>query len=439
MRKIYTTLRAILCFLLPLSVMAQPVVDGDLSDLDYISIGTKENANAGFGANIDVSEILYYSDQVNSKLYLGVKGKLNTGASDGIGIFINFSDVSGLAAGTELGFSGAGHYMDGQGGGTNDNFKADFEVDYMLAMNPGAGSSSVFLDAAELVGSTGTDFLGTANQSGGTATDTDVFGTGAASTFAFNNGGAANQGFEVVFDYAALGISAASDIEVFAFVVSATGFFSDVTVPGDVSGGNLNFNPDFNAIGGGPYHTTFAPLPVELSYFEATVDQYAHTVLLEWLTASEENNDYFALERSADGRNFETIAEIATRAGDNFGRQEYFYSDEQPKPGDSYYRLRQVDLDGDEHFSRIINVYFSFTEIWVFPNPVESVLSVRLANPLNGHILIYNLQGQLVKFRSIEEEQGFDMEAGDLAGGFYIYRITDALGKDLYVDRFLKR
>ncbi len=439
MRKIYTTLRAILCFLLPLSVMAQPVVDGDLSDLDYISIGTKENANAGFGANIDVSEILYYSDQVNSKLYLGVKGKLNTGANDGIGIFINFSDVSGLAAGTELGFSGAGHYMDGQGGGTNDNFKADFEVDYMLAMNPGAGSSSVFLDAAELVGSTGTDFLGTANQSGGTATDTDVFGTGAASTFAFNNGGAANQGFEVVFDYAALGISAASDIEVFTFVVSATGFFSDVTVPGDVSGGNLNFNPDFNAIGGGPYHTTFAPLPVELSYFEATVDQYAHTVLLEWSTASEENNDYFALERSADGRNFETIAEIATRAGDNFGRQEYFYSDEQPRSGDSYYRLRQVDLDGDEHFSRIINVYFSFTEIRIFPNPVESVLSVRLANPLNGHILIYNLQGQLVKFRSIEEEQGFDMEAGDLAGGFYVYKIIDNQGKDLYVDRFLKR
>ncbi len=439
MRKIYTTLRAILCFLLPLSVMAQPVVDGDLSDLDYISIGTKENANAGFGANIDVSEILYYSDQVNSKLYLGVKGKLNTGANDGIGIFINFSDVSGLAAGTELGFSGAGHYMDGQGGGTNDNFKADFEVDYMLAMNPGAGNSSVFLDAAELVGSTGTDFLGTANQSGGTATDTDVFGTGAASTFAFNNGGAANQGFEVVFDYAALGISAASDIEVFTFVVSATGFFSDVTVPGDVSGGNLNFNPDFNAIGGGPYHTTFAPLPVELSYFEATVDQYAHTVLLEWSTASEENNDYFALERSADGRNFETIAEIATRAGDNFGRQEYFYSDEQPRSGDSYYRLRQVDLDGDEHFSRIINVYFSFTEIRIFPNPVESVLSVRLANPLNGHILIYNLQGQLVKFRSIEEEQGFDMEAGDLAGGFYVYKIIDNQGKDLYVDRFLKR
>ncbi|MEL6719868.1 MAG: hypothetical protein AAFP82_14240, partial [Bacteroidota bacterium] len=130
---------------------AQPTVDGDLSDGDYSSIATKQNSNAGFGSDIDVQEIVYFADNTNSRLYIGVKGKLNTSNDDGIGLFLNFTGVTGVAAGTPLGFPGAGHFMDGEGGVSNDDFKADFEVDYMFAVNA-SGGSNAFLDAARLVG-----------------------------------------------------------------------------------------------------------------------------------------------------------------------------------------------------------------------------------------------------------------------------------------------
>lgn len=234
------------CTFLPL--FAQPTVDGNLSDTQYITIAAKQNSNAGFGSAIDVSKIVYYPDDANSKLYLGIIGKLDTGTDNGIGIWLGFSQVSGTIAGNDLGFNGAGHYMDGQGGGSNDNFKGDFEVDYMLAMNPGNGATAVFYDAAKLNG-TLTQFLGQSDQSG-TATNSinsDIFSTGSMS-LAFNNGGGASEGFEMSIPYSELGVTSAGTITAFAFVVSATGFFSDVTVPGTVTGGNPGFNTDFNAL-----------------------------------------------------------------------------------------------------------------------------------------------------------------------------------------------
>ena len=64
---------------------AQPVVNGDLSDADYVVIGNKLNSNAGFGGSIDVSQILYYPDDAAGILYLGFEGRLNTGSNDGLG------------------------------------------------------------------------------------------------------------------------------------------------------------------------------------------------------------------------------------------------------------------------------------------------------------------------------------------------------------------
>lgn len=437
MRKIYKPITLLFFLFLGCSLLAQPTVDGDLSDGDYTSLGTKENANASFGTAIDVIEILYYPDNANNQLYLGVKGKLNTGSNDGIGVFVNFTETTGIAAGNNLGFSGAGHYMDGQGGGTNDDFKADFEVDYMFAMNPGGGTTSVFLDAAEVVGATGTDFIGTANQSGGTATDNDVFGTGASATYAFNNGGGADQGFEIVIDYAALGITDASEIEVMAFVVSESGFFSDVTVPGNVTSGNMGFNADFSTEPGGAYHTSLAPLPVELSYFEAIPNQNTQSVAVEWITISEKDNAFFALERSVNGLEFDKIATIEG-IGNSFERQEYSYLDETPNKGINYYRLRQVDEDGTSNYSQVLSVELQSTEISVFPNPVGAELSVRLSEMISGGISFFNAQGQLVDYRRIVEEQSFEVSMEKLTPGIYFYNITNSNGEVLTMDRLIK-
>lgn len=85
-------------------------------------------------------------------------------------------------------------------------------------------------------------------------------------------------------------------------------------------------------------------LPVTLVYFKARLDEHGQAIL-EWQTATEINNDYFQLEKSSDGKYFETVGIIAGY-GDSKELINYEYVDNHPYSGLSYYRLKQVDFDG---------------------------------------------------------------------------------------------
>ncbi|MBU0764690.1 MAG: T9SS type A sorting domain-containing protein [Bacteroidetes bacterium] len=117
---------------------------------------------------------------------------------------------------------------------------------------------------------------------------------------------------------------------------------------------------------------TAAPLPVELLFFNATCDN--GTVLLDWATASEKNNDYFTLYRSADAEAFESFA-LIDGAGNSDQTLYYNTNDDTPFPGSSYYRLKQTDFDGNYTYFEIIPVecIISLTSdilFNVYPNPV---------------------------------------------------------------------
>ena len=97
----------------------------------------------------------------------------------------------------------------------------------------------------------------------------------------------------------------------------------------------------------------FTPLPVELLYFRgAPQDNY---VVLDWATASEYNNTHFEVERSAEGRRFQPFQNVHG-AGDSRSRLHYQTVDDNPLPGRSYYRLKQVDFSGEVTFSKVISV-----------------------------------------------------------------------------------
>ncbi|MBK9423627.1 MAG: hypothetical protein IPN54_05800 [Bacteroidetes bacterium] len=85
------------------------------------------------------------------------------------------------------------------------------------------------------------------------------------------------------------------------------------------------------------------PLPVELLYFNAF--KYNEQVKVEWVTATEINNDYYIVERSSDGTDFEMV-EVVPGAGNSNFLINYFIFDKDPFSGKSYYRLKQVDFDG---------------------------------------------------------------------------------------------
>jgi hypothetical protein len=80
-------------------------------------------------------------------------------------------------------------------------------------------------------------------------------------------------------------------------------------------------------------------------------------VKLDWATASELHNDYFTVERSMDGLNWENIIQIAG-AGTSTNRNDYSEVDTRPIEGLSYYRLKQTDFDGQFTYSHAVSVQY---------------------------------------------------------------------------------
>lgn len=122
-------------------------------------------------------------------------------------------------------------------------------------------------------------------------------------------------------------------------------------------------------------------LPIELISFEAELvfDQ----VFLDWSTATEINNDYFTLERSVDGKNFETIG-IEAGAGFSKRRLDYRFVDQEPLSGRSFYRLKQTDFDGT----------FTYSAIRVVNNEEEKTIAFSAyPNPVSDQLFIYAEQG----------------------------------------------
>ena len=85
-----------------------------------------------------------------------------------------------------------------------------------------------------------------------------------------------------------------------------------------------------------------APLPIELISFEATPN--GDDVDVSWATASEINNDYFEVLRSSNGNEFESIVTI-DGAGNSNEILNYEFEDDNPYPGVSYYKLKQIDFE----------------------------------------------------------------------------------------------
>ncbi len=98
------------------------------------------------------------------------------------------------------------------------------------------------------------------------------------------------------------------------------------------------------------------PLPVELISFTGHAEKNYN--MLEWITASEINNDYFTLEKSPDGIAFDTLATIDGAGNSNIVLN-YSKTDEHPYPHISYYRLKQTDFNGNYKYSRIIPLLHS--------------------------------------------------------------------------------
>lgn len=112
-----------------------------------------------------------------------------------------------------------------------------------------------------------------------------------------------------------------------------------------------------------------SPLPIELTRFTANVCD--KSVCLDWTTLSETNNDYFTIEKTKDGSNFETVG-TRDGAGNSTSLINYSLIDNSPYEGVSYYRLKQTDFNGDFIYSDLKMVEFESSigfDFNIYPNP----------------------------------------------------------------------
>jgi hypothetical protein len=136
-----------------------------------------------------------------------------------------------------------------------------------------------------------------------------------------------------------------------------------------------------------------SPLPVTLIYF-GVGEMKTNIVKLVWATASELNFDYFSLQRSKDGFNFEEIARVNGH-GTSSQRHEYSFEDKSALLGKSYYQLTSVDFDGYSETFDIISVDVTGERAAnIYPNPVldgQLFIDINFQSPV--WLIITNLNG----------------------------------------------
>lgn len=121
------------------------------------------------------------------------------------------------------------------------------------------------------------------------------------------------------------------------------------------------------------------------------------SVVISWMTYSEVNNSYFTIERSANGTDFEAITRVDGITNSNALRK-YEFRDKDPLPKQNYYRLRQVDMNGNSKFSNIISTIATSNvkEVKitrVHPNPFDDQFTVDFISPANQQFSLMLLSG----------------------------------------------
>jgi len=182
--------------------------------------------------------------------------------------------------------------------------------------------------------------------------------------------------------------------------------------------------------------TAANPLPIELVSFNCgNVNRNSN--MLHWVTASESYNDYFAIERSVDGLNFEMIGKQAG-AGNSVTRLEYSFNDQNPIKGISYYRLKQVDFGGKFTYSEICSVSNSGDGgVSFYPNPVKNTLTIDydfIEKPKSNVISVTDVSGKIVQVNSSFSDSRMTLDCSNLAEGIYFLKVL--IGDKEVVNKF---
>ena len=200
-----------------------------------------------------------------------------------------------------------------------------------------------------------------------------------------------------------------------------------------LQGGSCNCNGNYNQGEGGivtfiwdegnSIECTYVNgvLPVSLISFNVTKTEYGH--MLKWQTATEVNNDYFSIQRSINGIDFEEIG-VVKGNGNSSDLLSYDYEDLYPNTGVNYYRLVQYDFDGQSNLSALVAITKVSSEPFIFVHKKQA----RFNAPFQiNRIEIFSVNGQLL-YQNEAIVQQVDLQ--NLPNGMYVALLHS--GKDVF-------
>jgi hypothetical protein len=169
------------------------------------------------------------------------------------------------------------------------------------------------------------------------------------------------------------------------------------------------------------------PLPIKLASFTANLVN--RQTQLQWVTADEMNSSYFDVLRSQDGATFNKLLSVPAQ-GNSTLQHTYNAVDANPFTGINYYRLKEVDMDGNPTLSPIVNVTLNGGSSYsVFPNPASGIinLNINLISSQQASIGLYDANGRLIEEKDVQLSPGSNQLKWDiskLANGIYFLKFS---------------
>ncbi len=178
-------------------------------------------------------------------------------------------------------------------------------------------------------------------------------------------------------------------------------------------------------------------LPVTLTSFSASL-LADKKVKVAWSTSMEYNSKSFEIERSSDGVKFKTVATKLAN-GNSTSKINYFINDDIADVTSPivYYRLKQIDVDGKNAFSKIVPLKLKKTlgNFTISPNPFNNNVNINIEWDKNETtvVKVFNVTGAQVLSKSVTMIKGYNYiaidELSQVPSGSYIVQFITANGK----------
>lgn len=186
-----------------------------------------------------------------------------------------------------------------------------------------------------------------------------------------------------------------------------------------------------------------APLPVEWLSVNGSCGN--NNAVLRWSTGSEQNNDFFTIERSINGTTWIPIATVQG-AGNSSMINNYHYIDPLSLSTISYYRIRQTDYNGNSSLSPIMMI----TPCSVGDELIDAFaagngnvfVNVSTAFAQDYRVELYDSRGRIVVQQQFSAQPGanrFELNGNVPASGVYMISVTGISGERFGKKLFLQQ